>query len=97
MLLSREKPWGLILFKRNIKSIIQIKKLIKEIKTKTKDEKFPILIDEEGLNVSRLESVFSHKISANFFGNLYEKDKDFAIFLYKEYLKSLCTKLKKIE
>ena len=96
LLLSREKPWGLILFKRNIKSIIQIKKLIKEIKTKTKDEKFPILIDEEGLNVSRLENVFSHKISANFFGNLYEKDKDFAIFLYKEYLKSLCTKLKKI-
>ncbi len=96
LLLSQEKPWGLILFKRNIKSIIQIKKLIKEIKNKTKDKKFPILIDEEGLNVSRLKNIFSHKISANFFGNLYEKDKDFTISLYKEYLKSLCNQLKKI-
>ena len=25
LLLSKEKPWGLILFKRNIKSLIQIK------------------------------------------------------------------------
>ena len=28
-LLVNEKPWGLILFKRNIKSLKQIKKLIK--------------------------------------------------------------------
>jgi len=28
-LLSKEKPWGLILFKRNIKSLIQTKALIK--------------------------------------------------------------------
>ena len=28
LLLSKEKPWGLILFKRNIKSIQQIKELI---------------------------------------------------------------------
>ena len=27
LLLSKEKPWGLILFKRNIKSFNQIKKL----------------------------------------------------------------------
>ena len=30
LLLSKEKPWGLILFKRNIKSIDQIKNLIKD-------------------------------------------------------------------
>ena len=30
-LLSKEKPWGLILFKRNIKSISQIQNLIKSI------------------------------------------------------------------
>ena len=28
LLISKEKPWGLILFKRNIKSLSQIKKLI---------------------------------------------------------------------
>ena len=30
--LSKEKPWGLILFKRNIKSLNQIQNLIKNIK-----------------------------------------------------------------
>ena len=32
ILLSNENPWGLILFKRNIKSLIQIKSLIKNIR-----------------------------------------------------------------
>ena len=50
-LLSKEKPWGLILFKRNIKSLNQIQDLIKSIKKYTKDKKFPILIDEEGTEV----------------------------------------------
>ena len=54
LLLSKEKPWGLILFKRNIKSILQIKNLIKNIKKITKDKKFLILIDEEGGRVQRL-------------------------------------------
>ena len=35
-LFSKEKPWGLILFKRNIKSLNQIKKLIINIKKLTK-------------------------------------------------------------
>ena len=33
-LLTHEKPWGLILFKRNIKSLAQLKKLTKEIRKK---------------------------------------------------------------
>ena len=45
LLISKEKPWGLILFKRNIKSLSQIKKLITEIKKLSKDKKFPILIE----------------------------------------------------
>ena len=57
-LFSKEKPWGLILFKRNIKSLNQIKKLIKKYKKITKDKKFPILIDEEGSKVSRLKKYF---------------------------------------
>ena len=54
------------------------------------------MIDEEGLKVSRLRNIFNHNIDANFFGNLYKKDKKFAISLYKNYLKSLCKNLKKI-
>ena len=32
ILFSKYKPWGLILFKRNIKSIAQISKLTKQIR-----------------------------------------------------------------
>ena len=38
-LLKNERPWGIILFKRNIKSFSQIKKLINEIKIITKNKK----------------------------------------------------------
>ena len=84
-LLSKEKPWGLILFKRNIKSLNQIQDLIKSIKKYTKDKKFPILIDEEGTEVSRLSKIFNHNTNAYLFGSLYEKNKKFAISLYKSY------------
>ena len=96
MLLSKEKPWGIILFKRNIKSFNQIRKLIVDIKKFTRDKKFPILIDEEGLKVSRLSNIFNHSLNANFFGNLYENDKNIAISLYRTYLRFLNNLLKKI-
>ena len=95
-LLSKGRPWGLILFKRNIKSLNQIQNLIKNIKKCVKDKKFPILIDEEGMEVSRLSRILNHNINANLFGSLYDKDKKFAISLYKLYLRSLCVNLRKI-
>ncbi len=96
LLLSKEKPWGLILFKRNIISLNQIKKLIKDIKKTTNDNKFPILIDEEGSSVSRLRNIFNHNINANYFGNLYKINKKIALIIYKQYLEVLCKNLKKI-
>ncbi len=96
LLLSKEKPWGLILFKRNIKSIVQIKNLIKDIKKFVKDKKFPILIDEEGSSVSRLKDIINHNFDANYFGQLYKLDKKIAITLYKNYLKILCNNLRNI-
>ena len=95
-LLSKERPWGLILFKRNIKTLNQIQNLIKSIKKYTKDKKFPILIDEEGAEVSRLSKILNHNTNANLFGSLYEKNKQFAISLYKLYLINLCSTLRKI-
>ena len=95
-LFSKEKPWGLILFKRNIKSLNQIKKLIINIKKLTKDKKFPIMIDEEGLSVSRLSDIINHRIDPNYFGCLYKIDRNIAINLYKNYLDSLCRNLNKI-
>ena len=96
LLLSKEKPWGLILFKRNIKSVTQIKKLIKSIRNYVKDKKFPILIDEEGSRVSRLRNIINHNFDANYFGNLYKINKKIAVNLYKKYLRILSGELKKI-
>ena len=95
-LLSNEYPWGLILFKRNIKSLIQIKLLIKNIRKLTKDRNFPILIDEEGSAVSRLGNIINHDISANYFGKLFSINKKLGIQIYKNYLNSLCNNLKNI-
>ena len=46
--LKKEKPWGVILFKRNISSKKQIKKLTSLIRKVMSDKLYPILIDEEG-------------------------------------------------
>ena len=89
ILLSKEKPWGIILFKRNLNSISQIKNLTSKIRILTKNKKFPILIDEEGESVSRLKNIINHNISANFFGNLYKKDKVFCMKIFKHYIYSL--------
>ncbi len=89
-LFSKEKPWGVILFKRNLKSFHQIKNLISNIKFLTKNSQFPILIDEEGKNVSRLKDIIDHNLTANYFGNLYKKNKFFCIKIYKDYIYSLC-------
>jgi beta-N-acetylhexosaminidase len=41
------KPWGVILFSRNIKSLKQSKKLTDQIKNIFKDRNYPIMIDQE--------------------------------------------------
>ena len=96
LLFSNEKPWGLILFKRNIISFYQIKQLISDVKKLTKDKKFPIIIDEEGFSVSRLKNILNHNFEANYFGTLYKTNQKVALAMYKSYLDSLCIRLKKI-
>ena len=96
ILLSKEKPWGIILFERNLKSKKQIVNLISTIKISTKNSKFPIMIDEEGGNVSRLVRIIKHDISANFFGNLYKKDNNLSEKLLKNYIDSLSKILKEL-
>mgnify|MGYP001292806812 FL=1 len=93
-ILSKEKPWGVILFKRNLKSLNQIKNLTSQIRKLTKNKKFPIIIDEEGDNVSRLKNIIKHNISANFFGKLYNENKTFCLKLFKHYIFSLSKNLK---
>ena len=94
LLISKEAPWGVILFKRNLKSFKQTKELINKIKLLANNKKFPILIDEEGLKVSRLKNIIGHNISANFFGSLFNSNKIFSIRLLKHYINSLSKILK---
>ena len=71
--LIRYKPWGIILFSRNIKSIKQTQFLTNSIKKIFKNENFPILIDEEGGRISRLRNFIDNSIfTAKYFGDLYK-------------------------
>ena len=88
--LKKNKPWGIILFSRNIQSLVQLKALIKDIKKIFKDEKFPILIDVEGGKVSRFEKIIDlSTFSQNYFAELYKKNKKLFFNSYKTYINSL--------
>ena len=88
--LKKYKPWGIILFSRNIKSISQTQKLTSQIKKLFNDKNYPILIDEEGGKVSRLNKFIDNSIfSAEFFSNLYTKDKKKFYIFYNIYVKQI--------
>jgi beta-N-acetylhexosaminidase len=73
--LRKYRPWGVILFSRNIKSLNQTKNLTKEIKKIFKDKKYPILLDQEGGRVNRLKNFLNVDLfTGKFFGDLYLKD-----------------------
>ena len=95
--LNKYKPWGIILFSRNIKSIKQTRLLTNSIKKIFKNESYPILIDEEGGRVSRLKKFIDNSIfSAKFFGDLYVKNnKKFEIY-FNVYVKQIAYLLKTI-
>lgn len=52
--LASERPWGLILFKRNCESSAQIAALTQEFRRVTGYREAPVLIDQEGGRVQRL-------------------------------------------
>jgi len=96
-LLKKEKPWGVILFSRNIKNLIQLKKLIIDIKNCIKDKNYPILIDQEGGRVSRLNKIIDLSIfSQGFFGNFYKNDRKTFYDYYKIYVDTVCEIIKKV-
>tara|TARA_B100001540_G_scaffold242478_1_gene217325 strand:- start:2300 stop:3250 length:951 start_codon:yes stop_codon:yes gene_type:complete len=95
--LRKYKPWGIILFSRNIKNIKQVQILTSKIKKIFKDQNYPILIDEEGGNVSRLNKIIDTSIfSAKSFGDLFKKDKrKFEVF-FKVYVDQISYLLRNI-
>jgi beta-N-acetylhexosaminidase len=82
LFLKKYKPWGVILFTRNIKNLNQTKKLTSKIRNIFNDKQYPIMIDQEGGRVSRLENIISFKnLTSDFFGKKYVKNKkDFDIY-----------------
>ena len=67
ILLKETKPWGIILFSRNIENFEQLRKLIREIKITMQDTKYPILIDQEGGRVSRLNKIIDFSLFSQAF------------------------------
>ena len=95
--LKKYKPWGVILFSRNVKGFEQIKKLIKDIRFIFKDKNYPILIDQEGGRVNRLNKLIETSIlTAEFFGNLYKKNKKKFFNYYKIYINQISYLLNEI-
>ena len=89
--LKKYKPWGIILFSRNIKSIKQTKSLTDKIKKVFKDKNYPILIDEEGGRVSRLgKFIDNSNFTGEFFSNLYKKNNRKFYIYYNIYVKQIC-------
>lgn len=85
--LKKNKPWGIILFSRNIKSIKQAKDLTDSIKKIFKDKNYPILLDQEGGRVNRLKNIISFdNLTSEFFGKLFENDKMKFEIIYKLFI-----------
>ena len=75
------KPWGVILFERNCSDINSIKRLTADLK-EINHINLPILIDQEGGRVSRLnlDNIKKFKTS-DFFGKLIEQNYDLGLRL----------------
>ena len=75
------KPWGVILFSRNIKSTKQTLELTTSIRKIFNDKRYPILIDQEGGRINRLKNIISFdNLTSEFFGNKYITNQNEFIF-----------------
>ena len=95
--IKRYKPWGIILFTRNIKTVEQTLKLTSSIRKIFNDKNYPILIDQEGGRVNRLSKFFNtDQFTSKFFGDLYKKDnRKFQIY-YQIFISQTSHLLKEI-
>ena len=95
--LKKQKPWGIILFSRNIKSINQTKLLTNSIRKLFKDPHYPILIDQEGGRVNRLKNIITfNNLTGEYFGKLYVQDKRKFNIIYKLFIDKTSYLLKQI-
>ena len=85
--LKKYKPWGVILFTRNIKNIEQTRELTSSIRKIFRNNKYPILIDQEGGRINRLKNLISFdNLTSEFFGKKFiNNPKEFSSF-YKLFI-----------
>ena len=85
--IRKHKPWGIILFSRNLKNVDQVINLTTHIRNIFKDKKYPIMTDQEGGRVNRLkEFIALDTLTSDYFGKLFLKDKKNFNFLYKLFI-----------
>ncbi len=75
---SRTKPWGLILFKRNVETPDQLKALTADFRSCVGHKNAPVFIDQEGGRVQRMgppNNAWRKYPAARLFGELYKQDK----------------------
>lgn len=90
-------PFGFILFKRNCQSPDQVRDLITELKQAVGRNDIAIAIDQEGGRVSRLQPPHWPKFpAARVFGQIYERDADWAIEAIKAYTRTVAHALTKM-
>ena len=95
--LKTYKPWGVILFTRNIKNINQTFKLTSSIRKIFNDKKYPILIDQEGGRVNRLKNIITFEnLNSEYFGKKYLKNINEFKFFYKLFIDKTSYLLKSI-
>ena len=95
--LNKYKPWGIILFTRNLKNINQIKKLTNHIKKIFNDKNYPIMIDQEGGRVNRLNKIISFdNFTSEYFGKIFMKDKKKFKIIYKLFIDTTSYLLKNL-
>jgi beta-N-acetylhexosaminidase len=74
--LRAERPWGFILFKRNIDTPVQVTALIAELRESIDEPDAPVLIDQEGGRVQRFGPPhWPVYPSGAVFGTLYDMDR----------------------
>ncbi len=95
--LKRYKPWGIILFTRNIKNIDQTFKLTSSIRKVFNDQNYPILIDQEGGRINRLRNLISFdNLTSKFYGEKYLKNYREFFFYYMIFIEKTSHLLKSL-
>ena len=74
------RPWGFILFGRNVRDREQVRALVDALRETVGDARAPVLIDQEGGRVARLKPpVWTARPAAALFGDLYAKAPETAV------------------